>query len=52
MRGLINYYKKEFCKHAFITEEKFVESEIKGNGIKVYMRCNKCGYHTKHWKFL
>ena len=55
MRYLINYFRQCFCKHIWIAEEGFVDEsdEIGGRkGIKVYMRCTKCGYHQKHWKFL
>ena len=49
---MINYFRQVFCKHEFLFQESFVEGTFKGSGVKVYMRCNKCAYHTNHWKFL
>lgn len=55
MRHLINYFRQCFCKHDFLIEELNVESSNwagdKRTGPRVYMRCNKCGWHTIHWKF-
>jgi len=55
MRGLINYFRQAFCKHDWIVEEVIVNEHqgifnTRTNTIRVYMRCKKCGYHTKHWK--
>jgi hypothetical protein len=54
MRWLINYLRQVFCKHEWIISEGYVESPDgwTKSGHKVYMRCTKCGYHQKHWKFL
>jgi hypothetical protein len=55
MRWLINYLLECFCIHDFeITEQKFdIKDYYAGisNNTRVYMRCKKCGYHKKHWKF-
>ena len=56
MRTIINYIRQIFCKHDFIVNEGYCESnnDITGwvcKGTKVYMRCKKCGWHTSHWKF-
>lgn len=51
MRTIVNYIRQIFCKHEWIYKEKHCEYEFK-NGTKVYMRCKKCGYHAKHWKFI
>ena len=53
MRWLIDYLRQSFCKHSWMYREKLVKkkgSEVMGT--KVYMRCRKCGYHKKHWKFI
>lgn len=55
MREIINYLRQCFCKHDWIVEEKFIESHgvfTEKQDVKIYMRCKKCGYHTKHWKFV
>lgn len=39
-----------FCKHDWLTEECFVRGHY-NDGTKVYMRCKRCGYHKKHWKY-
>jgi predicted Zn-ribbon and HTH transcriptional regulator len=52
MRTIVNYIRQIFCKHDWITEEKHVRDDMRGDGMKIYMRCKKCGYHTKHWKFI
>ena len=56
MRTLINYLRQAFCKHDWNVEEDVVSVtsyfETTKNGTKVYMRCNKCGYHKNHWKYL
>ena len=53
MRFFIHYIRQCFCKHDFLIEEGRVSSDgFSKQGIKVYMRCRKCGYHTKHWKFV
>jgi hypothetical protein len=56
MRFLFNYFRQAFCKHDWLVDEKIAEitSDFgdEKKGIKVYMRCKKCGYHTSHWKFL
>ena len=52
MRWIINYIKELFfCKHDFLVEEEHV-TEAHREGTKVYMRCKKCGYHKKHWKYI
>lgn len=56
MRTIVNYLRQVFCKHDFIISEgKATTQNGFGNtkeGIKVYMICKKCGYHSNHWKFL
>lgn len=55
MRFLINYFRQVFCKHEWIVEEKYVKKEglwSTKNSERVYMRCKKCGYVTRHWKFI
>lgn len=51
MRTIVNYIRQIFCKHDFEIEEGYVDATWK-RGEKVYLRCEKCAYHTKHWKFL
>ena len=51
MRFIVNYIRQVFCKHDWLIEEKFTDSNLK-RGTKVYMRCKKCGYHQKHWKYV
>lgn len=54
MRWLINYFRECFCKHDWHIEE--LQANLrnflgdKASGTRVYMRCNKCGYHKSHWK--
>ncbi len=58
MRKLANYIKQCFCKHEFIVQELIKErnkiiAECREYTLRqqyVYMRCNKCGYHTGHVK--
>lgn len=53
MRRFANYIRQAFCKHEWVFSEFFFEWETEfrtRNGDKVYMRCNKCGYHQIHWK--
>ena len=52
MRTIVNYIRQIFCKHDWITEENYVRDDMRGDGTKIYMRCKKCGYHTKHWKYV
>jgi len=55
MRYIINYFRQVFCKHDFLVEEGTVRHhELEGGGTaqKIYMRCKKCGYYKKHWKFI
>jgi hypothetical protein len=56
MRRFVNYLRQMFCKHKWIAEESRVSHEkFDGNlkqGVKVYMRCEKCAYHQKHWKYI
>ena len=53
MAWLVNYIRQCFCKHDFLVEEGYVTSdEWSKEGRVVYMRCKKCGYHQKHWKFV
>lgn len=55
MRRLVNYIRQIFCKHDWITDEGYTQSELGSmdrSGMKVYMRCKKCGYHQNHWKYL
>ena len=56
MKWLINYLRQTFCKHDFEYEDHHVtvNDSFLGTkqGIKVYMRCKKCGYHSNHWKHL
>ena len=51
MRTLVNYIRQMFCKHEWHIEEKFCNGQTRID-YKVYMRCKKCAYHKKHWKFL
>jgi len=56
MRWIVNYFRQVFCKHEWYTEEKEVIISnpflgSKSNNRRVYMRCTKCGYHKKHWKY-
>lgn len=52
MITIINYIRQIFCKHDFTIEEGYVDGGgILKSGTVVYMRCKKCGWHTKHWKF-
>jgi lipopolysaccharide biosynthesis regulator YciM len=56
MRFIAHYFRQVFCKHDFIAEEQICSltdewgDKIR-SGPKVYMRCKKCGFHTKHWKY-
>jgi hypothetical protein len=55
MRRIVNYFRQTFCKHDWIIEEKIIKLEgllYDKNSERVYMRCKKCGYHQKHWKFI
>lgn len=53
MAWLVNYIRQCFCKHDFLVEEGYVSSDgWSKSGNRIYMRCKKCGYHQKHWKFL
>jgi len=53
MITIINYIRQMFCKHDFLIEEGHVKSDgFLKSGTKVYMRCKKCGWHTKHWKYV
>lgn len=51
MRTLVNYIRQMFCKHDWQIEESFCKSGYHSD-YRVYMRCKKCSYHKKHWKFL
>jgi hypothetical protein len=56
MRHLVNYFRQVFCKHDWHIEEEYVKENSftslnEKAGVKVYMRCKKCGYHKNHWKF-
>lgn len=51
MRWIVNYFRQTFCNHKWLIEEATV-GHFDGTGTKVYMRCKKCGYHKKHWKFI
>lgn len=51
MRTIVNYFRQAFCKHDWLIEESKVEAYTR-TGVKVYMRCKKCGYHQNHWKFI
>jgi hypothetical protein len=51
MKYIVNYIRQLFCKHDWLTEESKVDHEC-GTATRVYMRCKKCGYHQKHWKFI
>jgi len=55
MRWLVNYIRQIFCKHEWLIEEKYCklygDFGLEKDGQKVYMRCNKCSYHRKHWKY-
>ncbi len=50
----INYIRSCFCKHDWYTEDIYYHKDDGWGGWrkgkKVYMRCKKCGYHTRHWK--
>lgn len=56
MRFLLNYVRQIFCKHDWLVEEKYCTNSSdfgdSKSGIKVYMRCKKCCYHKRHWKFI
>jgi rubredoxin len=52
MRTIIWYLRSMFCKHEFSIEEGYLDSGICGQGTRIYMRCKKCGFHMKHWKFI
>jgi len=55
MRTILHYIRQCFCKHQLIFEEKNISysNEYRNvKGIKVYMRCTKCGFHKNHWKYL
>ena len=52
MINLINYIRKAFCEHKYIISEAYMEDSDGSKGTRVYMRCEKCGYHSNHWKFL
>ena len=49
MRWLVNYLRQIFCQHDWYIEEWRMKTDFR-QGQKVYMRCKKCGYHTRHWK--
>ena len=51
MRTIANYIRQIFCKHDFEMEDKFVETYGQ-QGMKRYLYCKKCGYHSNHWKHL
>jgi hypothetical protein len=56
MRRLAEYLKQCFCTHDWNVEEgESKQTDAYGGckeGMKVYMRCHRCGYHKSHWKFL
>jgi hypothetical protein len=52
LRWFINYLRECFCKHDFEIEElRIVDEYREPTNERVYMRCNKCGYHKKHNKW-
>lgn len=57
IRWLMNYWRQCRCEHDFLIETFDVNAEIndmldrgKVNEL-VYMRCKKCGFHTKQLKY-
>lgn len=55
MRFLANYIRQVFCNHLYEVEEVYAthyddDGRIIQQGDRVYMRCKKCGYYSKHWK--
>jgi uncharacterized OB-fold protein len=54
MRTIVNYFKQVFCKHNWIISESKSITHFYGSGDAkiVYMRCDKCGYHKHHNKYL
>ena len=60
MRTIIDYIRSCFCEHDWHVEDIEAEVEysdktypydnMKRSGVKVYMRCNTCGYNKNHWK--
>lgn len=56
IRWLINYWRQCKCQHDFLIETfeltgAISETERGKINELVYMRCKKCGYHTKHLKY-
>ena len=54
MRWLADYIRQVFCKHDFEVNE--YSYTVDGTfsyrqGVKVLLRCKKCGYHKKYWKY-
>lgn len=56
MQYIIQYFRQLFCKHDLEFDEININqhsefSSIVNQRVKVYCRCDKCGYHTSHWKY-